>query len=53
LQTKIVSPLLGDFFYQRGFNTRATTAISLSEVLDATIEQLRRTSSELVRDAIS
>jgi heptosyltransferase II len=53
LQTKIVSPLLGDFFYQRGFNTRATTAISLSEVFNATIKQLRRASSELVRDAIS
>jgi hypothetical protein len=53
LQTKIVSPLLGDFFYQRGFDFRATTAIGLSEVLNATIEQLRRASLELARDAIS
>src|SRR5271166_2604007 len=52
LQTKIVSPLLGDFFYQRGFNHRATTAISLGEVRDATIEQLNRTTSVLARDAI-
>ena len=41
LQTKIVSPLLGDFFYQRGFNSRATTAISMAAVRDATIEKLR------------
>src|SRR6201984_759801 len=40
LQTKIVSPLLGDFFYQRGFDLRATTAISVEEVFDATIRQL-------------
>jgi Glycosyltransferase family 9 (heptosyltransferase) len=40
LQTKIVSPLLGDFFYQRGFEFRATTAINLSEVHTATMRQL-------------
>lgn len=53
LQTKIVSPLLGDFFYQRGFNSRATTAISLGEVLAATMPQLQGEPSVLVRDAIS
>jgi hypothetical protein len=52
LQTKIVSPLLGEFFYQRGFNSRATTAIGLSEVLDATLGQLGHTSLELARDEI-
>jgi glycosyl transferase family 9 (putative heptosyltransferase) len=52
LQTKIVSPLLGDFFYQRGFDSRATTAINLGEVLAATIGQLGRTPSELARNAI-
>jgi heptosyltransferase II len=36
LQTKIVSPLLSEFFYQRGFDPRATTAISLDEVIGAT-----------------
>jgi ADP-heptose:LPS heptosyltransferase len=41
LQTKIVSSLLGVFFYQRGFNFRATTAISVAEVLDATMEKLQ------------
>jgi len=40
LQTKIVSPLLGDFFYQRGFDLRATTAISVEEVFSASIRQL-------------
>jgi heptosyltransferase II len=32
VQTKIVSPLLEKFFYKRGMDTRATTAISLQEV---------------------
>ncbi|MBV9274335.1 MAG: glycosyltransferase family 9 protein [Verrucomicrobia bacterium] len=39
LQTKIVSPLLGDFFYQRGFDPRATEAIALEEVYEATVRQ--------------
>jgi ADP-heptose:LPS heptosyltransferase len=53
LQTKIVSPLLADFFYQRGLNSRATSAITVGEVYGATIEQLNRSTSVLVRDAIS
>jgi len=32
---KIVSPLLGEYFYKRAFDRRATTAISVEEVLDA------------------
>jgi hypothetical protein len=40
LQTKIVSPLLEEFYYKRGFNARATTAISVDEVFDATLGQL-------------
>jgi hypothetical protein len=40
LQTKIVSPLLAQFFYKRGFEARVTTAISLEEVSDATIRHL-------------
>ncbi|OAI55823.1 hypothetical protein AYO49_01100 [Verrucomicrobiaceae bacterium SCGC AG-212-N21] len=40
LMTKIVSPLLPEYFYQRGFDERATTAISLDEVLRATLAQL-------------
>ena len=53
LQTKIVSPLLGDFFYQRGFDSRATTAISLREVRAATLGQLNSARSALAPDAIS
>jgi heptosyltransferase II len=40
LQTKIISPLLGEFFYKRGFDPRAVTAIPLEEVFDATIRLL-------------
>jgi ADP-heptose:LPS heptosyltransferase len=40
IQKKLVSPLLEEFFYQRGFDKRATTAIPVSEVLDATLAQL-------------
>ncbi len=40
IQTKIVSPLLEEFFYKRGFEHRATTAVSLEEVLDAVTKQL-------------
>ena len=35
LQKKIVSPLLAEFFYQRGYDHRATTAIGVEEVLSA------------------
>jgi ADP-heptose:LPS heptosyltransferase len=40
IQTKIVSPLLPEFFYQRGFDERATTAIGVEEVLSAVASQL-------------
>jgi heptosyltransferase II len=55
IQTKIVSPLLGEFFYRRDFDPRATTAISLSEVLDSTLEKLQGcevTAAGLSRDGI-
>lgn len=42
IQTKLVSPLLVDFFYQRGFDPRATTAISVEEVFRAVLDQLDR-----------
>jgi hypothetical protein len=41
IQTKIVSPLLSEFFYRRDFDPRATTAIHLSEVLEATLQTLK------------
>jgi heptosyltransferase II len=37
LLTKLVSPLLGEFFYKRGFDSRATTAIARNDVLDAVL----------------
>jgi ADP-heptose:LPS heptosyltransferase len=41
IQQKIVSPLLAEFFYQRGYDRRATTAITLDEVLTAVLDQLK------------
>lgn len=41
IQTKLVSPLLGEFFYKRGFDLRATTAISMDEVFEATLNRLK------------
>jgi heptosyltransferase-2 len=40
LQTKIVSPLLAEFFYERGADVRATTAIGMDVVLNAVMERL-------------
>lgn len=40
LQTKLVSPLLAEFFYKRGMDTRATTAIGIDEVFDAILRRL-------------
>ncbi len=40
VQKQIVSPLLEEFFYKRGYDVRATTAISVDEVLSAVMAQL-------------
>ena len=40
IQTQLVSPLLAEFFYKRGMDTRATTAIALDEVFDAVMRRL-------------
>jgi ADP-heptose:LPS heptosyltransferase len=40
IQTKIISPLLEEFFYKRGYDERATTAISVDEVFNAVIARL-------------
>jgi len=42
VQTKIVSALLEEFFYKRGYDKRATTAISVDEVFEAVMERLGR-----------
>ena len=41
IQTKLISPLLERFFYQREFNAQATTTISLEEVLHAVLERMK------------
>jgi ADP-heptose:LPS heptosyltransferase len=41
VQRKIVSPLLEEYFYKRGWDERATTAISVEEVVGAVMEQLQ------------
>jgi lipopolysaccharide heptosyltransferase II len=40
IQKKVVSPLLDEFFYQRGYDRRATTAITVDEVFSAVMAQL-------------
>jgi ADP-heptose:LPS heptosyltransferase len=39
--TKIISPRLAEFFYQRGLNREATTAIGVDEVFEAVMAQVR------------
>jgi heptosyltransferase-2 len=41
IQRKIISPLLEECFYKRGWDERATTAISVEEVAGAVMEQLQ------------
>jgi ADP-heptose:LPS heptosyltransferase len=40
LQTKLVSPLLTEYFYKRGMDIRATTAIDVDRVFAATMARL-------------
>src|SRR5437016_8014957 len=40
LQEKIVSPFLQKFFYKRGYDRNATTAISVRRIMDAVMAQL-------------
>jgi ADP-heptose:LPS heptosyltransferase len=42
IQTKLVSPLLEKYFYKRGFEQEATTAIRLEDVLDAVLQKLQQ-----------
>ena len=45
VQEKIVSPLLDEFFYKREYEERATTAITLEEVMEAVLRQLDKSKS--------
>jgi lipopolysaccharide heptosyltransferase II len=40
LQEKLISPFLEKFFYARGYDARATTAITVDEVFSAVMNQL-------------
>lgn len=52
IQQKIVSPLLKEFFYKRGYDERATTAISVQEVLSAVMAQLEAGAPTAIRAAV-
>jgi heptosyltransferase-2 len=41
IQRKVISPLLEEYFYKRGWDDRATKAISVEEVVGAVMEQLQ------------
>jgi len=45
VQRKIISPLLAEFFYKRGYDKRATTVIKIEEVEDAVLTQLEKVGS--------
>jgi hypothetical protein len=53
IQKKVLSRLLGEFFYKRGFDERATTAISVVEVLDAVMAQLEATAPVASRTGLT
>jgi ADP-heptose:LPS heptosyltransferase len=53
VQKKIVSPLLEEFFYKRGYDERATTGISVDDVMDAVVTQLNRTRSPAAPATVS
>jgi heptosyltransferase-2 len=53
VQTKIVSPLLEEFFYRRGYDERATTAITVDEVFDAVMTQLQKIASRPITGAVT
>jgi hypothetical protein len=42
LQKEIVSSLIKELFYKRGFSERATSAITLEEVATAVLEQVAK-----------
>jgi ADP-heptose:LPS heptosyltransferase len=46
VQTKVISPLLGEFFYKRGLDVRATQAISLEAVMDLVRQILSRSTGD-------
>jgi heptosyltransferase II len=53
VQEKIISPLLGEFFYKRGYDERATTAITVDEVFKTVMVQLDRSRSPAIPATVS
>ncbi len=53
IQKKIVSPLLEEFFYKRSYDVRATTSISVEEVLGAVLGELQASSATPMNGAIN
>src|SRR5258708_12961990 len=47
IQKKVVSPLLDQFFYKRGYDERATTAISVEEVFGAVMVQVKAAAARI------
>src|SRR5687768_5072633 len=45
--TKLISPLLGEFFYKREFDPRATTSIPFDDVLTATLRALEQSKTRI------
>ena len=52
VQKQIVSPLLDEFFFKRGLDKRATTAITVKEVLEAVLNQLEVASGSVSHKAV-
>ena len=50
--TRLVSPLLDEFFYKRGFDARATTAIEQDEVLSAVLHSAETGTNGASRDCV-
>lgn len=53
IQTKIISPLLGEVFYKRGYEERATTAIRVDEVFAAVMNRLEYSRSRAAAEIAS
>jgi heptosyltransferase-2 len=51
VQRQIVSPLLEEFFYKRGYDERATTAITVNEVEVAVMAQLEAAAARIANHA--
>jgi lipopolysaccharide heptosyltransferase II len=52
VQAKIVSPLLEEFFYKRGYCERGTTAITVDEVFATVMDQLQNAASQSVAGGV-